>query len=186
MTKLYISYGSNLCKRQMRRRCPTARPLGKFMMKDARLVFRVYADLDLIPGAVVPCGLWSINEADERALDAYEGTGHGAGYYKEYILLSYAGRPRRAMVYLMRAGEGVAPPSQSYADTIREGYQDFGIDPKYLNAALKHSWEEKDHNDFTRGRRERQRDREQGRHAVVTMPETVALRRQRITQETCS
>ena len=186
MSKLYVAYGSNLNKRQMRLRCPTARPLGKFTLKDARLVFRVYADLDLIPGTEVPCGLWSINEADERALDAYEGHGSAAGYYKEYILLRYAGRPRKAMIYLMRAGEGVAPPSQSYVDTIREGYQDFGINEKYLNAAIKHSWDAKDPTDFTRGRRTRQRRREQGRHAIVTMPESVARHRQQITQETLS
>lgn len=182
MTMLYVAYGSNLNKRQMRLRCPTARPLGKFTLRDARLVFRVYADLDLVPGAEVPCGLWSINSADERALDQYEGHRSQYGYYKDYILLQYAGRPRKALVYLMRAGEGVAPPSEDYARTIREGYQDFGMDVRFLNAALKHSWEAKDHNEFTRARREKQKRR--GQRAVVTVSEALALRRQQITDET--
>jgi len=163
-------------------RCPTARPLGKFVLKDARLVFRVYADLELEPGAEVPCALWSINEADERALDRYEGFGHRAGYFKEFILLKYAGRPRKAMLYLMNAGEGVAPPSESYVETIRQGYQDFGIDQRYLDAALRHSWDEKRHNEITRARRAKQKDREQGKHAVVHVPERLALRRQQITK----
>lgn len=184
MAKLYVAYGSNLNKRQMRLRCPTARPLGKFMLKDARLVFRVYADLELEPGAEVPCALWSINAADEQALDRYEGHGSKMGYYKDEILLRYAGRPRKAMLYLMNAGEGVAPPSKDYAETIRKGYEDFDIDEKYLNAALAHSWEEKDHNDFTRARRERQKGREQGRHAVIS--EDMALRRQQKTKEAMS
>ena len=176
MTKLMIAYGSNLNKRQMRLRCPTARPLGKFTMRDARLVFRVYADLELKPGAEVPCGLWSINAADERALDAYEGCQAAHGYYKEYITLLYAGRPRKAMLYLMRSDAGIAPPSQAYADTIREGYQDFGMNPKYLDAAIKHAWDEKAHSEITRGRRERQKHG--GVHrAIVTMPESIALRR---------
>ena len=83
------------------------------------------------------------------------------------------------MLYLMRSDEGLAPPSQAYFDTIRDGYQDFGIDKKFLNAALKHAWDEKQHSEITRGRRERQK---QGRvhRAVVTMPESVALRRQQM------
>jgi hypothetical protein len=176
MSKLYIAYGSNMNKRQMRLRCPTARPLGKFTMKDARLVFRVYADLELKPGTEVPCVLWSINELDERALDQYEGSRSAHGYYKEYILLRYAGQPRKAMLYLMRSDAGVAPPSQAYVDTIREGYQDFEINQKYLNAAIKHAWDEKAHSDITRARRSRQKRNGQHR-AVVTMPESVALRR---------
>ncbi len=179
MTKLYIAFGGNVNKRQMRMRCPTARPLGKFIMRDARLVFRVWADLELKPGAEVPCALWQINDADERALDAYEGVRLARGYYKEYIMLRYAGRPRKAMLYLMYSGEGIAPPSQAYFDTIRDGYQDFGMDKKYLNAALKHAWDEKAHTEITRGRRTRQKDG--GVHrAIVTMPESVALRRQQL------
>lgn len=175
---LHISYGSNLNKRQMRIRCPSARPLGKFLLRDAKLVFRVYADLELIPGAEVPCGLWSIDETDQRRLDDREGTGLSYGYYKDHILLRYAGKPRKASIYLMKGGEGFAPPSQSYADTIRAGYQDFNLDPRYLNTAIQHSWDEKDPTAMIRGRRARQRDRE-GRHsAVVTMPESLALRRQ--------
>ena len=73
MAKLYIAFGSNLSKRQMRQRCPTARPLGKFMLTEARLVFRGVADLEYAPGETVPCGLWSLYASDERALDGYEG-----------------------------------------------------------------------------------------------------------------
>jgi len=184
MSKLYIAYGSNLNKRQMRRRCPSARPLGKFTLKDARLVFRVYADLDLVPGAEVPCGLWRIDDADERALDNYEGLHRGKhGYYKDYILLKYQGKPEKAMLYLMQEGEGVAPPSSAYAQTIREGYQDFKMNPEFLNAAIKHSWDEKNPSEVIRQRRERQRRREGGSKpaAVVSVPESLALRRQKVT-----
>ena len=175
MTKLYVAYGSNLCKSQMRRRCLSAKPLGRFILKDARLVFRVYADVEYCPGAEVPCGLWSINQADERVLDQYEGTTHPNGYFKEYLLLKYAGRPRKALIYLMRSADGIAPPSKGYYETVFQGYEDFGLDRKYLDEALQHAWDEKAHSQQTRARRERQRSRT----AVVHMPESLVMRRLR-------
>src|ERR1700693_3768222 len=98
MSKLYIAFGSNLAKRQMRQRCPTARPLGKFLLTSARLVFRGVADLECHAGENAPCGLWAINQADEVALDRYEGVGLGR-YGKFHVDLEYLGRPRQAIIY---------------------------------------------------------------------------------------
>jgi AIG2-like family len=173
MTKLYIAYGSNLNKRQMRQRCPTARPLGKFYLTDAKLVFRGAADVEYSPGDKVPCALWSINQADELALDRYE----GPGYYKETgVVIQYCGRPRNTLMYLMRSSDGIMPPSQHYADVIRRGYEDFGLDQKYLDAAIKHSWEEKSPDNEARSRRARQKESVLHKQ-LVKMPESVALRR---------
>jgi hypothetical protein len=173
MTKLYISYGSNLNKRQMRQRCSTARPLGKFYLTDAKLVFRGAADVEYSPGDKVPCGLWAINQADEAALDRYE----GAGYYKETgVVIEYCGRPRNTLMYLMRSSDGIMPPSQHYADIIRRGYKDFELDEKFLNTAIKQSWDEKRPDVETQARRERQKDTQLHKQ-LVKMPESVALRR---------
>lgn len=173
MTKLYIAYGSNLDKRQMRQRCPTSRPLGKFYLTDAKLVFRGAADVEYSPGDKVPCGLYAINEADEKALDRYE----GPGYYKETgVVLRYCGRPRKTLMYLMKNTDGVYPPSQRYADTIRRGYKGFGLETKYLDAAIKQAFDEKRPDPETLARRARQKqDRKQ--QLLVKMPESVALRR---------
>jgi len=181
MTELYLAYGSNLNKRQMRMRCPTATPLGKVTLTGAKLVFRVYADLDLIAGAEVPCGLWRINRADEKALDKYEGEGTKRGYYKEKILIRYAGREREALLYMMTKGEGIAPPTQEYAQVIRDGYQDFKLENKYLNAALRHSWEAKEHTDITVSRRKRALHKSS--RGIIQMPESVRLRRQLIASQ---
>ena len=45
MTKLYLAYGSNLNKRQMASRCPTARPVGSAMIYGWELCFRGVADI---------------------------------------------------------------------------------------------------------------------------------------------
>ena len=156
MTELMAAYGSNTSKRQMRLRCPTARPQGKFILTGAKLVFRHYADLELGPQEwEVPCALWSLNRADVEALKRYEGEGLRRGYYPEKILIRFAGRERECTLYLMRNGTGIAPPMDEYAHILREGYQDFGLPIKYLNAALRHSWDAKEHSEMTRERRER-------------------------------
>jgi hypothetical protein len=141
----------------MRRRCPTARPLGKFMLKDARLVFRSVADLDFIPGESTPCGLWMLNEDDERSLDAYEGIASGAYFKSDEIKLNYAGRRRKALIYL-KTSEGIYPPSKEYARIIRRGYEDFGLDQSYLDAAITRSYSEKRPDDDIVARRARQRE----------------------------
>lgn len=175
MTELYISFGSNLNKRQMRLRCATARPLGKFILTNARLVFRGVADVEYEPGGHVPCGLWAINRADERALDAYEGVSLGLYFKSRDIVLKYCGRRRPALIYLMNS-EGVYPPTQHYVDIIRRGYKDFDLDEAYLDAAIERSFEEKSPDEQILARRARQR---QNRNTaqLVEMPMSVAMRR---------
>lgn len=176
MAKLYISFGSNLCKRRMRMRCPTARPVGKFLLTSARLTFRGVADLEYIPGEVTPCGLWSINQADEKALDRYEGVGLGRYMKSEDIKIDYAGRERTALIYLMNDSEEVYPPSQHYVDLIRKGYKDFGLDERYLNEAVARSFADKNPGEETRARRERQRQDPQ-QQQLVRMPDPATMKR---------
>lgn len=156
MASLYVAFGSNINKSQMRRRCPTARPLGKFLLKDARLVFRGVADLEYIAGSKVPCALWMINGDDEAALDMYEGIASGIYFKTREISIEYAGKRRKTVLYLMNS-EGVYPPSQSYVDTIRQGYRDFKLDESYLDEAIRRSFSDKSPDDYTIARRLRQR-----------------------------
>jgi len=181
MPKLYLAYGSNLNKRQMRFRCPTARPLGKVMLADAKLVFRGCADIAYSPGDVAPCGLWQIGPEDERNLDAYEGVAGGL-YFKEYVELRRKGKPhpQPALIYVMLT-DGIYPPSQNYANSIREGYANFGLDTAFLDRAIEESYDEKNPDHQTRQRRERQR-RDHKHRNLVRMPESVAMRRLQLMQ----
>lgn len=175
MSKLYISYGSNLNKRAMRVRCPGSKPLGKFMLTKARLVFRGVADVEYDPNGEVPCALWRINAEDERTLDIYEGVGSKLYSKDESIILKYKGERTPALIYLMNS-EGVYPPSQGYVDIIRRGYQDFGLDESYLDEAIERSYLHKEPDEQTTRRRERQR--QDPRHKrLVEMPESVALKK---------
>ena len=173
--KLYVAFGSNLNKRQMRRRCPGAVPKGKFMLTKAKLVFRGVADVEYSPNDSVPCGLWMIDRQDEAALDRYEGVATGSYYKEESIVLKYQGKAHNALIYL-KNDDGIYPPSQAYLDTIKQGYKDFGLDEAYLDEAVKQAFLNKQPNDLTRERRWRQRQTEQHR-SLAAMPESVALKR---------
>lgn len=173
--KLYAAYGSNLCKRQMRMRCPGARPLGKFMLTSAQLTFRSVADLEFVPDAQTPCGLWAITKDDEHTLDRYEGVTAGVYFKSEDIVIKYCGKPRNVLIYLMNS-EAIFPPSKSYVETIRRGYKDFDIDQKYLDEAIERAYEHKNPDDEIRARRERQRATKEHRE-LVPVPERLLIKR---------
>lgn len=139
MRRLYAAYGSNLHKGQMSRRCPDAKPIGKTVLKDWRLVFRGVADVEPHDGSSLQLGLWEISEADERALDRYEGVEFGL-YERAVLRLTRTdGSHEDALIYLMRE-KGVKPPGDGYFETIRRGYRDFGLDLEALYEARRHSW----------------------------------------------
>ena len=117
--RYYIAYGSNTNRTQMWRRCPDAKAIGRIMLDNARLVFRVHADLIYEPGHKAPAVLWRISERDERSLDAAEGI-HNGSYSKFHV--DYRGK--KCVLYLMN-GRGVYPPAAHYASVIREGYKEF-------------------------------------------------------------
>ena len=76
--KLYVAYGSNLNKGQMKYRCPTAKYVGAGELQGYELQFKgrersAFATIGCKDGASVPVGLWEIQARDERALDMYEG-----------------------------------------------------------------------------------------------------------------
>jgi len=173
--RLYLSYGSNLNKAAMRRRCVDARPVGKIMLTDAKLIFRGVADVEYCPGSRVPCGVWIISEEDERRLDLYEGVSGGFYYKERGIRIRYKGRDENPLIYLMNS-QGVYPPNQSYVDTIRRGYKDFKLDETFLDDAIKHSFEQKAPDQQTTRRRIRQR-KDVRTQRLVQMPEEVAVKR---------
>ena len=137
--KFYLAYGSNLNKAQMNRRCPGAVSLGTTTVKDYRLDFRRgYLTIEKQKGAETPVGVWMITEANEVALDRYEG--FPDFYYKQELTVDLFGKPIKAMAYMMHPIFPREKPSEFYMDTVRRGYEDFGIkeDPliyAYMRAA---------------------------------------------------
>ena len=131
---LYGAYGSNLNQSQMAIRCPAARPVATTSLSGYALKFRRVADIEPQADSSVPLGLWAITDACERALDRYEGFPH---LYRKRRLTTPSGP---VMVYVMNDQSNIAPPSNGYLETIKDGYTDFRADIDTLLYALKHSY----------------------------------------------
>ncbi|MCI8537887.1 MAG: gamma-glutamylcyclotransferase [Oscillospiraceae bacterium] len=142
MTKrLYIAYGSNLNRQQMKVRCPGASVVGTAVIKDYRLLFRgsktgAYLTIEPHKDGMVPAAVWSVTAEDERRLDRYEGA--PIFYRKEEMELpvvdirSGAVRNLSGFVYVMCDGRPLGLPSNDYFMVCAQGYRGFGFDPKIL------------------------------------------------------
>lgn len=144
--KFYFAYGSNLNVAQMARRCPAAKKMQTLMLPGWRLVFRGVADIVPARNAQVAGGLWIITDRCERSLDIYEGVKSGL-YTKESFPITYldtrTGKREitDVLFYRMRSRE-FAMPSSGYLASIADGYDDFGLDLAYLDAALDYTMEQ--------------------------------------------
>lgn len=137
--KFYIAYGSNLNIQQMRQRCPGAELIDIGTIKDYTLEFRgrpygAHATITPCPGEAVPCGIWRISSANERALDKYEGA--PTYYTREQITVRGHDKSYRGLVYIMDPHYDYGMPSRSYFGTILEGYRNCNLDTDPLYEAL--------------------------------------------------
>lgn len=140
MGKLYIAYGSNLNLSQMAARCPNATIYANGILKDWALVFHgskrnAHATIVKRRGCSVPVLIWNIQPLDEYYLDIYEG--YPEYYYKLTIPVEINGKVRNAMAYIMDDGKKPGIPSDTYVETIQEGYIENGLDMEVLEKALK-------------------------------------------------
>lgn len=139
--KLYFAYGSNLNEEQFFRRCPRAKRYGLCTLPDYRLIFDGVADVIPAEGRQVEGALYEITPACERALDRYEGFPHL--YVKTTFEIEVTTKRkdavkvtrRKVMVYTMET-ETIAAPTEGYVETIRRGFDDWGIPHDTLDAAL--------------------------------------------------
>lgn len=138
-TRLYIAYGSNLNLRQMKRRCPTAKPVGDGIIGDHTMVFRGYgkgvATVEKKEGSEVPALVWEVTKEDEKALDIYEG--YPKLYHKEVWKLKHEDEEKEAFIYIMNEGLPEAKPSKLYYEVIKEGYRTAGFDTNKLDDFVK-------------------------------------------------
>ena len=85
-TKYYFAYGSNLHMKQMKRRCPNSRYIGRARLPDYRWQIneRGYANIVITGDQWVDGLVYEIDERDEAKLDLNEGVSKNA-YEKRYV-----------------------------------------------------------------------------------------------------
>ncbi len=142
---LYVAYGSNINKSQMQYRIPGAKPYGKGVVYNWQLAFHgndgnAYATILQSPGKSVPVVIWEMSDKDEAIMDRYEG--YPKSYYKKKIPVHVDNKKLEGTVYIMDDARKVARPSRKYVNTIRQGYESFGLDVAYLTAALERNSQE--------------------------------------------
>lgn len=132
---LHFAYGANLCRVLMRTRCPAAAALCPAVLPDHRLIFCRFASFEPHPGSTVPGALWALSPECETALDQFEGL-LGGHYRRATVQILREGMTRLipAMAY-QRVATDREPPPAAYLDLIRQGYEDFGLDVRALEAA---------------------------------------------------
>jgi gamma-glutamylcyclotransferase len=137
----YFAYGSNLHPLRLRERTPSARVLGKALLRGYRLKLhkrgrdlsakcdaaRTGRRQDLVRGVV-----YRIARGEQRFLDRAEQK--GKGYDRVRLLVSLQGRPRLVFTYVARP-EAIAQglrPFDWYLDYVLRGGRYHGLSSRYL------------------------------------------------------
>jgi gamma-glutamylcyclotransferase len=137
----YFAYGSNLQPSRLRARIPSARTLGKALLRGHTLrlhkrgrdlsakcdACRTGGHGDLVWGVV-----YRIARGERRFLDEAEDAGRG--YDRVRLLVSLEGRPRLVFTYLARP-EAIAQglqPFDWYLDYVLRGGRHHGLPGRYL------------------------------------------------------
>ena len=129
---LYFAFGSNLNRKQMKKRCKDSKYIGCYKLKGYKLVFRhMYygggvADLDRKKNSTALGAIYKISKKDEKKLDEYED--FPRIYIKKYFKLS----GRKVMFYYMPKKTKTIPPSKRYLNLIIQGYKDCGYKNNYI------------------------------------------------------
>lgn len=123
----------------MAARCPSASIYAAGLLNNWELVYRgrkanSHATIIRKQGSTVPVLVWEIQPTDEHRLDIYEGYPHY--YFKKDIMVTIAGKKKKAMVYIMDEKQLPGRPSTQYVQTILQGYIDNHMDINIFNKSL--------------------------------------------------
>jgi gamma-glutamylcyclotransferase len=137
----YFAFGSNLDRQQMVQRCPSAEVVALATLPNHALAFTGFsarwggavATVAERRGALTEGLLYSIDEADMRALDGYEGHPFAYRRARKYVRLADG---KRVLAYIYtRPVDAPDHPSPSYLKVILRAYLKHGFNVKGLERA---------------------------------------------------
>ena len=134
---LYFAFGSNLNRKQMKRRCSDSKYVGCYTLKNYKLSFRTnnysggvidggVADIEKKKKSRVLGAIYKISKKDEKKLDIYEDFPYL--YIKKYFKI-YG---KKVMFYYMPKKTKHVAPSKRYLNIIIQGYKDCGYRDSYI------------------------------------------------------
>lgn len=129
MTNLYFAYGANINLHDMGQRCPAAKPVGAFEVRDWQLEFHSHATIQPRKGASVHGVIWDLTPDCERSLDMFE------GYPIYYSKKSWDQDGLRFFFYVMN-DPLTGFPNRSYIMGIADGYLQWQLPVESIGQAL--------------------------------------------------
>lgn len=141
---LYFAYGSNLNRKQMKRRCKDSKYITCHTLAKYQLSFRNnylgggIADVEKKKGSKVLGAIYNITKKDEKKLDLYE------DFPKLYVKKYFKFLGKKVMFYYMPKKTINIKPSKRYLNIIKQGYKDCGYKNSYIlisrNNSVKVRW----------------------------------------------
>jgi gamma-glutamylcyclotransferase (GGCT)/AIG2-like uncharacterized protein YtfP len=135
---MYAAYGSNMDPAQMARRCPHSPRRGTGWLEDWRLTFGgeelgwdgALATVVEARGQHVFVALYEMNEADEAALDMWDGV--TLGYYRQAkVRVATEDGDVLAWLYVLNGYEG-GLPSARYLGILADAAETAGAPSEYV------------------------------------------------------
>ncbi len=132
MPHTYFAYGSNLCVRQMARRCPGAvdpRP-ATLADHDWLINERGVATVEPFDGSQVHGVVWQLTDHDLATLDSAEGV--PVRYRRDRLTVHTDDGPYQAWVYIDHRVEP-GPPRPGYLERIVDGALHHGLPQRWID-----------------------------------------------------
>ena len=130
-TIIYFAYGVNLDRNGMDIRCPGNKPLCRAVLKNYRLIFRSFADIEEAVNHSVHGALYEITKEHLRSLDRFEG--YPRFYIRKTIpVITKDGREVNAVVYQMIDRNQYSSPHRGYLNIILAGCQQWRLPEEYI------------------------------------------------------
>ena len=130
----YFAYASNMSRKQMKERCPDAKPKIVATLPNYKIVFTGYsrirkgavATINGSKGDKVLGAVYEITEACLRKLDKAEGY---PDIYKHLnvIVFTDSGEAIEAITFIKSRQEDEGKASPEYLAIIQQGFRDWGI-----------------------------------------------------------
>ena len=129
MPNLYFAYGANMHPGHMSWRCPAAQAVGAFVLRDWELKFYCHATIEPRKSAETAGVLWTITDACEQSLDAFE------GFPSYYTKRTWIQDGVQFFFYLMTDPKS-GRPSPGYVQDIRDSYEFWQLPATLLTESL--------------------------------------------------
>lgn len=130
----YFTYASNLNRKQMKERCPGARPLSKATLPNYKLIFTGWsrkwrggtASIKPFKDENVTGGIYEISEKELKSLDKFEG--YPTIYnHINVTVFTQDDEPVQAVTYIKVEQSDETKPSTEYLAILQKGFKEWGL-----------------------------------------------------------